>query len=180
MWTARSKPYAFLGRRSAVALILMGAVGVASADLASDSAKLAQIDSLIKAFEPRFSVTQVDAETVQLWLREQRAILVDVREPKEMAVSMVPGAITQSQFESNPALYQGKRLIAYCTIGFRSSKFAEQWTRRGVAINNLRGGMLLWAHAQGPIVDARMQATRRVHVYGASWDLLPRTYQSVY
>lgn len=176
----RSRSVEIHSRRSAVTLILMGTAAAATADVVTDSAKRARIEALIQEFEPRFTVTQVEASIAQVWSQEKRVVFIDVREPKEIAVSAIPGAITQSQFESNPGLYQGKPLVAYCTIGYRSSKFAERWRQRGVTIDNLRGGVLLWAHARGKMVDARRQPTQQIHVYGASWDLLPSSYHSVY
>ena len=176
----RSRLTGIRSRRSAVTLILMGMATAATADVVTDSARRARIETLIQEFEPRLAVTQVDASVAQVWSREKRVVFIDVREPKEIAVSAIPGAITQSQFESNPSLYQGKALVAYCTIGYRSSKFAQRWRQRGVTIDNLRGGVLLWADAGGEMVDERRHPTQQIHVYGSSWDLLPNSYHSVY
>lgn len=176
----RSRSARLHSRRSAVTLILMGTVAAAAADVVTDSAKRVRIEAFIQEFEPRFAVTQVDASIARLWSHEKRVVFIDVREPKEIAVSTIPGAITQSQFESHPGHYLGRSLVAYCTIGYRSSKFAQQWRQRAMTIDNLRGGVLLWAHAGGEMVDARRHRTQKIHVHGADWDLLPSNYHSVY
>ena len=178
--TSASDHRQMLGRCAAIAFLWVVAVSAGAADLPSDGDKEARIEVLINVFAPRFRVPEVDVATARRWLSEDQAILVDVRQPKEINVSMLPGAITQRQFETNPSRYQGKQVVAYCTIGYRSAEFAEQWQRRGVAVSNLRGGLLLWAHARGPVVDGQQKPTRLIHVYGATWNLLPSAYQSVY
>ncbi len=66
-------------------------------------------------------------------------ILVDVREDKEMAVSMVPGAVKKDHFLRHIETYQNKEVAAYCTIGYRSGKFAEEMQKKGIKVYNLYG-----------------------------------------
>jgi rhodanese-related sulfurtransferase len=146
----------------------------------TDSDEKQRIEKMIIEFESSFNVPQVDVASAQRLVAKQGFLLLDVREPKESHVSMLPGAISLAQFEANPAAFKDQKIIAYCTIGYRSGKFAQHWNERGFHISNLRGSLLLWAHANGPLVDANRKPTHKIHVYGAKWDLLPAHYQSVY
>jgi len=119
--------------------------------------------------------------SVAEWVARPRgrpAVLVDVREPQERQVSMLPGAISRQDFERNRARYRSWVVVPYCTIGLRSGLYTRELRRRGFAARNLAGGVLAWAHAGLPF-EAEGQATRRVHVHSADWNLLPRGYEPV-
>ncbi len=105
-------------------------------------------------------------------------VLVDCRERGEQRVSMLAGAITREQLEAEPGRYADAELVVYCTIGYRSSQYVGELRERGMSAANLHGGVLAWAHAGRGFVDSSGASTRRVHVYGAQWDLLPAGYES--
>lgn len=107
-------------------------------------------------------------------------VLVDVREPREQAVSTLPGAMTQTQFLANATARDGRLVVAYCTISHRSGLFVLDQRDEGVSALNLRGGILGWLHAGGAIVDPAGASTNRVHVYGKTWDLAPAAYAAVW
>lgn len=146
----------------------------------SDDEKRQRIEAMIVDIEAEFAVPEVNVSTAQRLVAQQGFLLIDVREPKEIHVSTIPGSITQQQFEANPAAYKSKKIIAYCTIGYRSSKFAKNWNKQGFNISNLRGSLLLWTHANGPLIDNQGKPTHQMHVYGRKWNLLPAGFQSVY
>lgn len=107
-------------------------------------------------------------------------ILVDCREDRERAVSLIDGAISKAEFEADPSRYGDRVIVAYCTIGYRSGVYAASLSERGFDAKNLVGGVLAWAHDGQSFVGADGAETRNVHVYGAEWDLLPDSYESVY
>ncbi|MBD2551095.1 MPT-synthase sulfurylase [Microcystis elabens FACHB-917] len=106
------------------------------------------------------------------------AVLVDVREPHERRVSMLPGAIAKEDFERNSARYRSWLVVPYCTIGLRSGLYTRELRGWGFTARNLAGSALARAHAGLPF-EADGQTTRRVHVFHADWDLLPRGYEPV-
>ncbi|AFY28878.1 rhodanese-like domain-containing protein [Cyanobium gracile] len=115
------------------------------------------------------------------WLarpKDRPAVLVDVREPHERRVSMLPGAIAKDDFERNSARYRSWLVVPYCTIGLRSGLYTRELRGRGFEVRNLAGSALAWAHAGLPF-EAQGKATRRVHVFNADWNLLPRGYEPV-
>lgn len=106
-------------------------------------------------------------------------VLVDVRSPRERTVSMIPGAISRRELEADPAAYEGRRVVTYCTVGYRSGIYAGELRRRGVDAVNLAGSLLAWTHAGQPLVDAD-GPTRRLHVYGPTWDLAADEYETTW
>jgi rhodanese-related sulfurtransferase len=119
--------------------------------------------------------------SVAEWLarpKDRPAVLVDVREPHERRVSMLPGAITKEDFERDGARYRSWLVVPYCTIGLRSGLYTRELRGRGFKVRNLAGSALAWAHAGLPF-EAGGKATRRVHVFNPDWNLLPRGYEPV-
>jgi sodium/bile acid cotransporter 7 len=146
----------------------------------TDAEKKQLIEKMIVDFSPDFHVPEIDVATAKRLLSEGEFLFLDVRDTKEIAISTIPNAITKQQFEANPEVYKNRKIVAYCTIGYRSSKYAERWNKKGFHISNLRGSLLLWTHANGALVDQDGQPTHLVHTYGKQWNLVPNSYQSVF
>ncbi len=114
-----------------------------------------------------------------LLLSESQRVLVDVREKYETQISMIPGALTQQQFEQNIEKYRSSTVIVYCTIGYRSGRYVNRLLKKNIEAYNLAGGVLAWAHA-GQLFSHNGQKSKKVHVYGEQWNLLPGGYEAVY
>jgi sodium/bile acid cotransporter 7 len=171
-----------IGLRAALAGLLVAAVGgiaLAGASM-SDSQKLARIDELYRGYRKDFTgVGEIEPQEAMRLLQEDKAVFIDVREPKEQAVSMLPSAVTAEEFLKTPGRHADRVLIGYCTISYRSGKLAQQLAAQGITVLNLRGGILAWAHAGGTLRD-RDGETRRLHVYGRKWDLAPHGYETTW
>jgi len=121
------------------------------------------------------------SELVDLMKNEgDKVVLVDIRETKEQEVSMIPGAITQNEFESDLENYKNKIIVPYCTIGYRSGLYAKKLRENGLNARNLEKSVIAWAEAGKDFVDGNGKPTRRVHVYGSKWNLLPEGYEGVF
>ena len=133
----------------------------------------------IRADHP--DVATITAAALKEALPTGNFILVDVRTDKERAVSTLPGAISAEDFESRleELMAEGRTLVAYCTIGARSSSYARKMGARGVRVLNLEGSVLAWTHAGGDFVSDT-GPTRRVHVYGRRWNLAADGYEVVW
>ncbi len=108
-------------------------------------------------------------------------VLVDVREKKEYAVSIIPGAVTQKEFERRKERFRDYRIVVYCTIGYRSGEYTEKLVEEGFDALNLVGGVLAWAHDGFSFTRQGGQSdTNRVHVYGKKWNLVPEGYEAVW
>ena len=119
------------------------------------------------------------SELQQLQQQGQELILVDVRSPEERAVSFISGAITTEEFERDLSQYQDSTIIAYCTIGYRSGKYAQKMKQQGITVLNLEGSLLAWSHIQGRLING-MGVTNKVHVFGRQWQLTSEDYQPVW
>jgi len=125
-------------------------------------------------------VPQLSIADYQKWRDEKKDhILVDVRTKEEREVSMIPGAISTGDFELIRQNAKISRVVAYCTVGKRSSDYAKSLRKSGIDAYNLQESILGWAHAQGPLENAKGN-TKKVHVYSKTWDLLPQNYEGVY
>jgi rhodanese-related sulfurtransferase len=108
-------------------------------------------------------------------------ILVDIRTPQERDVSIIPGAVDDQTFERHLADHQHKKIIVYCTIGYRSGFYARTLRDKGLNAYNLSEGILGWTHADGRLLDSHGHSTRQVHVYSRPWHLAVKDdYMAVY
>lgn len=151
-----------------------------SAASPSDAEKRQRVAAMYADYRKDFpGIKEIDAAAAIELLSDPGVLFVDVRTPKEQAVSMIPGAITDTQFMDQLDHYRGKRVIAYCTISYRSGKLAAKLEKKGISITNLKEGLLGWVHAGGPLVREG-QPVQKLHVYGRKWDLAPDTIETVY
>lgn len=107
-----------------------------------------------------------------------RVVFVDTRKAAEMNVSMLPNALSKTEFLQDPLKYKNLTVIAYCTIGYRSGLFARKMETKKITVYNLAGGIVAWVLEGGRVFDASGE-TKRVHVYGKKWNYLPDDYKPV-
>ena len=127
-------------------------------------------------------VKGVKVEDLQQWQQQgKEIILIDVRSPKERKVSIIPGAITTAEFESNIELYRHSKakIVAYCTIGYRSGKYARKLKEQGINILNLEGSLLAWSHVRGKLVND-VGLTNKIHVFSRQWQFTADNYEPVW
>jgi rhodanese-related sulfurtransferase len=105
-------------------------------------------------------------------------VLVDVRSDAETKVSIIPGAITKTQYEENRSKYEGRTVIAYCTFGGRSGKYATRLAKAGIQVKNYEGSILDWVKKELPLVTRQGVPTNRVHTYSDQYNV-PAGYQQV-
>jgi rhodanese-related sulfurtransferase len=111
---------------------------------------------------------------------ERSYVLVDARSEEERAVSKIPTAISLEKFEENRLQYKKKKVIAYCTIGYRSGRLTEELREDGYDAYNLRGSLLGWIHNGGQVVNPEGEPVQKVHVYGSSWNMVPEGWKSIW
>lgn len=163
-----------------LATLLAGASCGCNETATTDNNPMTQIDETCKSLRLKYpDMPQVTADELKAAGPDDKHVLVDAREPDEQAVSMIVGAITKDAYEAAGAKYDGARVIVYCTVGGRASKYADSLQKRGVDVANLEGGILLWTHAGGDLADAA-GATKRVHVAAAQWALAAEGYECVW
>lgn len=126
------------------------------------------------------------AEALLPLLEDTNLVLLDIRQPDEQAVSMIPKAMTTQDFAARfrKGIPKGKRIVVYCTIGYRSGRYAMQLATQNIRAENLEGGLLAWSHVGGPLEvrnpDGLVTPTKRVHIYDKTWNFLHPDYQAVW
>lgn len=122
---------------------------------------------------------EISVDSLLKLISRDSVVLVDVREPKERAVSRIPHAIDREAFERDVRAYRNRKIIVYCTIGYRSGLYTQQLQAMHLDAYNLIGGVLSWAHA-GKKFSSPDGDSLRVHVYGKKWNLLPDGYLGIW
>ena len=109
-----------------------------------------------------------------------KIIIVDVRSVEERRISTIQNSITEETFYQNQDSYKSHRIVAYCTIGYRSAKFIQAIRKKGFHAMNLAAGILACLHVGGVVIDSSGTETKKVHVYGKKWALAPIGYDQIY
>lgn len=100
-------------------------------------------------------------------------VLLDSRTEEEMAVGIIPGAITKAAFEADPTKYADKEVVCYCTVGYISGACTYELRKKGhTNVKNMGDGALLGytlaqtaAGVSKPLVKADGTATNEVHCF---------------
>ena len=132
---------------------------------------LERIKRIIHASFP--SVRQASGQTLVDWFNESSSslLLIDVRSPKEYAVSHLRSAlnlhnavdIQRLMIERRPS-----RTILYCSVGFRSSMIAARLKNVSGQVFNLEGSIFEWANQGRPVYRGEIPAST-VHPFGKRW-----------
>ena len=147
-----------------------------------NAAHRAQIQSMYDGYHAEAFAGVADITVAEFLAKKSSdpMVLIDCREPAEMNISQIPGALSRAAFEADPESFRQQTIITYCTIGYRSGEYARDLQAQGFSVVNLIGGVLMWAHEGQLFENPEGGMTKRVHVYGEQWDLLPPEYESVY
>jgi rhodanese-related sulfurtransferase len=133
------------------------------------------MDAVRQTIRKRFPhVPQLATAELAAWLADTNRpapLLVDVRELGEFDVSHLPAArhlqtvdAVRRALASNAA-----PVVVYCSVGYRSSAFAEKLRRAGLTnVFNLEGSIFQWANEGRPVYRGDRRATT-VHPYDRKW-----------
>lgn len=128
------------------------------------------------------SVTEVSVMEVKAM---KEIVLLDARELKEFKVSHLPGAqfvgFDTFEKESLKSISKNKKIVIYCSMGYRSEKIAEKIKAEGFTdVSNLYGGIFEWVNQGNPVVDSTNQPTDRVHAYTKTWGIWLTQGEKIY
>ena len=99
---------------------LMGQLSLSSAE-SSDGVKRQKVEDMYNGYKKQFpEVRDLSPQKAMILTAEGKAVFIDIREPREQQVSMLPGAVTEKEFLKDPEKYKDAVKIAYCTISYRS------------------------------------------------------------
>jgi len=180
-WATQERTMSGYSRAKLAVVAACAALAAAPADQPKDRAACARsLERLIGQCRRRFP--RASHLTLKDYLAQKDKhewVIVDVRPKAERDVSIIPGAVSKEAFEAKASAHPRSRVLAYGTVGWRSSDYAARLAKRGLRAHSLAGGIMAWALAGQPLVDPKGKPTKRVHVHGDRWNVLPPGYQAV-
>ena len=126
-----------------------------------------EVDSYLNYSVPAITVKNL----IQI---KDDVVLLDAREMNEYEVSHIPGAryVGFDDFDESVLsdIDKDKRIVIYCSIGYRSEKIGEKLKKLGYKNPyNLFGSIFEWVNAGQPLVDKEGKATNIIHTYNKKW-----------
>lgn len=131
--------------------------------------------SLIDSRFPNIPTVEIDV--LEIWKHREDILLIDVREKEEFLVSHLMGAKNRTSVEDFQHTSKDKRMVLYCSVGYRSAKLVHALKQAGFSrVYNLRGSIFAWANAGKPVYRTG-KITTFVHPYNEIWgQLLDKKY----
>ncbi len=171
-------PHLFLWK-SALALLLV-ALGLLSLPANSDLIK--EQEEILKQHP---NVAHISANQLENLLNDtpEQIVLFDVREKPEFEVSHIKGSIqidpemTGQEFLGRYGdSIQNRKVIFYCSVGYRSSNMAENFLNQSsnhssMDVVNLRYGLFGWHNQERGLVRGNT-STDLIHPYNFWWGRL--------
>lgn len=129
------------------------------------------------------NIAHINTQGLTEAIRSGKALIFDVREPEEYAVSHIDGALlllpstnVKIFLNQHEKKLMGKTVIFYCSVGVRSTKMANYLQavlkKKGAAqIYNLEGGIFAHANKEQRLVN-KTGITKYVHPYDTHWGTL--------
>ncbi len=114
---------------------------------------------------PKVETISTDELQSLLASEDLSLVLLDARSAAEQAVSRIPGAITQKEYEAKASSLANRPVIVYCTVGGRSYLYARKLIAAGVDAKNYRDGILGWCRVGLPLETMDGQPTTAIHPY---------------
>ena len=108
-------------------------------------------------------------------------VLLDARTAAEFKVSHLLGAVlasnTRMALDALVANDRDRTIVVYCSVGYRSSRLAEELRARGFEnVSNLEGSLFQWANEGRPLYRGE-QRVYQAHPYDEEWgQLLDRRF----
>ena len=101
------------------------------------------------------NVIECEPSELHTWLEAGSAILIDVREDAELAITRIPGAVHLPLSEFDPEKLpqiDGKRIAFLCAHGSRSQQVSQYLLMNGLLNEayNVTGGVAAWVDAGLP------------------------------
>lgn len=95
------------------------------------------------------SIPQVDADQLRLCIKNEKPILLDVREVFEHKSQNIPGSTLIPLGELQRRVgelekHRAKEIVVYCRSGNRSMSACKFLQAQGFNVVNLSGGILRW------------------------------------
>lgn len=127
-----------------------------------------KINSLLSYSVPAVSVAHL------VDIQNEDVLILDSRELDEYETSHIPNAKYIGYKDMQTALLdnvdKNKKIVVYCSIGYRSEKMGEKIKKLGFTnVFNLYGSIFEWVNQGHPVVDKNGNTTEDIHTYNRRW-----------
>lgn len=100
-------------------------------------------------------------------------VFLDSRTKKEYKTSHIEDArwigFTSFNIKRIKDIPKDKKIVVYCTVGYRSEKIAEKLIKEGFTdVSNLYGGIFEWVHYNQTVTNDQ-GLTEEIHTYDKDW-----------
>ena len=124
-------------------------------------------------------VRHISTDSLSTWLTDStllQPVILDVRKPEEFAVSHLQKALLidpdATRFPELDTLDRSIPIVAYCSVGYRSSQVAERLKEVGFTnVVNLQGSIFRWANEGKPVYRDGSKV-EEVHPYDRIWGMM--------
>ena len=133
------------------------------------------IDEKIEKNYPAVGFISTD-ELARQYDSASQPVIVDVREPKEFAVSHLGSAENLETSAAIASRFPDRHtpIVVYCSVGYRSAAVASELADMGYRnVLNLRHSIFEWAEKGYQLENGR-GTTEKIHPYNRVWGALVR------
>ena len=100
------------------------------------------------------------------WLKADKGMLIDVREPMEYRKNRIKDAINLPSSgnleKAADTINRELVLFVYCTTGYRSKRSAQMLINKGfLRVVNLDGGITAWKKEKFPVDKKRLRGSKK-------------------
>lgn len=154
---------------------LLGLVGVGA--VYAQSLTWSVVHRMVRSNFPEVKQISTDSLAARLSAPDlSPPLLLDVRTEAEFAVSRLRGAVRVDPEAPDLAfldtLARDAPIVAYCSVGYRSSKLVRTLREKGFTnVSNLEGSIFQWANEGRPVYRDGKRV-RQVHPYDRVWGML--------
>lgn len=125
------------------------------------------LDLMLKRKVPEISCAELNSNY-------HNYIVIDTREINEYKISHLPNAIHVGYENFNLSkmdkIDKSFKIVAYCSIGYRSEKIVEKLIQAGYNnVQNFVGSSFEWANQSLPLVNSKNDTVKMIHAYDKMW-----------
>lgn len=134
------------------------------------------MEQLVRSKYPEVEQVSTSELDDSLQKGDSSIVILDTREAHEYAVSHLPGALRidpdATAFPELSDMDPDTRIVAYCSVGYRSSEVVRRLQEAGFTnVANLEGSIFRWGN-EGRQLEREGEVANTVHPYNKTWSRL--------